>query len=160
MDLLINVDNAFLKVFHGTVFHNLTDECPDYEEVDQYSAKLYEWINKLGLIITLAVLWDKFKLEWRQIELIFVICIGSVFCEKILAWEVKGVRAQGLSVCIDNLGQHFMHFMSHIPIKAFTKCQNIVIEFSAWLNWMQFKGTIFVVDCLLVLPHSSYKSVI
>ena len=56
MDLLINVDDAFLKVFHETVFHYLTDECPNNEEVDQYSAKLYERINKLGLVITLAVL--------------------------------------------------------------------------------------------------------
>ena len=42
MDLLINVDDAFLKVFHETVFHYLTNECPDYEEVDQYSTKFYE----------------------------------------------------------------------------------------------------------------------
>ena len=50
--------------------------------------------------------------------------------------------------------------MSHVTVKSLVKCHDIVIEFSTWLNWMQFKGPIFFVNRLLMLSHSSYKCVI
>ena len=40
MDLLVNVDDAGLEVFHEEVFYYLAAEGPDDKEVDQYSTKL------------------------------------------------------------------------------------------------------------------------
>jgi hypothetical protein len=91
MDLLINVDNTFLKVLHKTVFHYLTDECPDYKKVDQYSAKLHKRVNKFSLVITIAILRDKLKLKSSCIKRIFDLGIGIILCEEVLAGEVKRI---------------------------------------------------------------------